>query len=303
MPRAVRFDEYGGLDVLYVADVERPSIGDGQVLVRVKAAGTNPGEAAIRQGLMHDRWPATFPSGQGSDFAGVVEDSNADGFGPGDEVLGFTHDRSSQADYVVAEAGQLTSKPPEVSWEAAGGLAVAGSTAWAAVRAAGVKEGDAVLVSGAAGGVGSLASQLVRNAGAQAIGIASERNHEWLREHGAIPVAYGDGLADRIRAIGAVDALIDTFGSGYVKLAIEELGVSPDRIDTIIDWDAVGVYGVKNDGNAVGARPEVLAELASEIAAGRLEVPIAATYPLERVRDAHAELERRHARGKIVLVP
>jgi NADPH:quinone reductase-like Zn-dependent oxidoreductase len=135
------------------------------------------------------------------------------------------------------------------------------------------------------------------------IGIAGEHNHDWLREHGAIPVAYGEGLADRIRAIGAVDAVVDTWGSGYVELAVEELGVAPERINTIRDWDAVERYGVKRDGNLVGARAEVLAELAAEIAAGRLEVPIAATYPLEQVREAYTELERRHTRGKIVLVP
>jgi NADPH:quinone reductase-like Zn-dependent oxidoreductase len=303
MPRAVRYDEYGGIDVLHVAEVQRPAPGDGQVLVRVKAAGINPGEAPVREGLMHDQWPATFPSGQGSDFAGVVEESSADGFAPGDEVLGFVHDRSSQAEYVVADAGNVTRKPSGVSWEAAGGLPVAGSTAWAALRAVDVREGDTLLVSGAAGGVGSLVTQLARNAGAKVIGIASEPNHDWLREHGATPVAYGDGLADRIRGVGTVDALVDTFGSGYVKLAVEELGVARERINTIRDWDAVETYGVKRDGNLVGAKREVLAELAEEIAAGRLEVPIAASYPLEQVREAYTELERRHTRGKIVLVP
>jgi NADPH:quinone reductase-like Zn-dependent oxidoreductase len=303
MPRAVRYDKYGGIEVLGVAEVERPAPGDGQVLVRVKAAGINPGEATVREGVMHDQWPATFPSGQGSDFAGVVEECNADGFAAGDEVLGFVDDRSSQAEYVVADAENVTRKPPEVSWEAAGALPVAGTTAWAALRAVDVRDGDTLLVSGAAGGVGSLVVQLARNAGAKVIGLASKRNHDWLREHGATPVAYGNGLADRIRAIATVDALVDTFGSGYVKLAVEELGVARERIDTIRDWDAVETYGVKRDGNAVGAKREVLAELAAEIAAGRLEVPIAATYPLERVRDAYTELERRHTRGKIVLVP
>jgi NADPH:quinone reductase-like Zn-dependent oxidoreductase len=303
MPRAVRYDKYGGIDVLGVAEVERPTPGDDQILVRVKAAGTNPGETPVREGLMHDQWPATFPSGQGSDFAGVVEESNADGFEAGDEVLGFVHDRSSQAEYVVADAENVARKPSGVSWEAAGGLAVVGSTAWAALRAVGVRDGETLLVSGAAGGVGSLVTQLARNAGAKVIGLASEHNHDWLREHGATPVAYGDGLADRMRAIGNVDALVDTFGSGYVKLAIEELGVARERINTIRDWDAVETYGVKRDGNLVGARREVLAELAEEIAAGRLEVPIAATYKLEQVREAYTELERRHTRGKIVLVP
>jgi NADPH:quinone reductase-like Zn-dependent oxidoreductase len=136
------------------------------------------------------------------------------------------------------------------------------------------------------------------------IGLASEANHDWLREHGVTPVAYGDGVGERIRAAAGdgVDAFIDTFGSGYVDLAIE-LGVAPERIDTIIDWDAAGKYGTKTDGNAVGSSAPVLAELAAEIAAGRLEVPITRTYPLDEVRDAYRELERRHTRGKIVLLP
>jgi NADPH:quinone reductase-like Zn-dependent oxidoreductase len=306
MPRAVRFDEYGGVDVLRVAEVERPVPGPGQVLVQVKAAGINPGEASIRAGLLADRWPATFPSGQGSDLAGVVAEvgDGVDAFAPGDEVIGFTHERASHAELVVADANDLTPRPSGVPWEAAGALFVAGSTAYAAVRAVELSAGDTVVVSGAAGGVGSLAVQLAKNAGATVIGLASEANHEWLAGLGVVPVTYGEGVAERIRSAagGRVDAFIDTFGSGYVDLAIE-LGVQPDRIDTIIDWDAAAKYGVKTDGNMAGASAEVLAELAAEIAAGRLEIAIAKVYPLDEVREAFRELERRHTRGKIVLVP
>jgi NADPH:quinone reductase-like Zn-dependent oxidoreductase len=306
MPRAVRFDEYGGVDVLRVAEVERPVPGPGQVLVQVKAAGINPGEASIRAGLLADRWPATFPSGQGSDLAGVVAEvgDGVDAFAPGDEVIGFTHERASHAELVVADANDLTPRPSGVPWEAAGALFVAGSTAYAAVRAVELSAGDTVVVSGAAGGVGSLAVQLAKNAGATVIGLASEANHEWLAGLGVVPVTYGEGVAERIRSAagGRVDAFIDTFGSGYVDLAIE-LGVQSDRIDTIIDWDAAAKYGVKTDGNMAGASAEVLAELAAEIAAGRLEIAIAKVYPLDEVREAFRELERRHTRGKIVLVP
>jgi NADPH:quinone reductase-like Zn-dependent oxidoreductase len=191
-----------------------------------------------------------------------------------------------------------------VSWEAAGSLYVAGTTAWAAVRAVALAEGDTVVVSGAAGGVGSIAVQLARLAGAQVIGLASPANHEWLTGHGVIPVSYGDGVGDRIRAAsaGRVDAFIDTFGGGYVDLALE-LGVRPDRIDTIIDFEAAQRHGVKTDGNMVGASPEVLAELAGLIDKGILEIPIARVYPLTEVREAYRELERRHTRGKIVLDP
>lgn len=306
MPRAVRFDRYGGLDVLNVVDVERPAPGPGQALIRVKAAGINPGEAAIREGLMHERWPATFPSGQGSDLAGVVEEvgPGVDGVAVGEEVIGWTDERGSQAEFVVVPVEHLTRRPPGVPWEAAGALHVVGATAYATVRAVGVSAGDTVVVSGAAGGVGSLAVQLAVNAGAKVIGLASESHHQWLRDHGVTPVSYGEGVADRIReaATGKVDAFIDTYGSGYVALAIE-LGVAPERIDTIIDWAAAQEYGVKTEGNAAGASAEVMAELAALIEQGKLEVPIARVYPLEDVREAYRELERRHTLGKIVLEP
>jgi NADPH:quinone reductase-like Zn-dependent oxidoreductase len=306
MSKAVRFDGYGDVDVLRVVDVPDPVPGDGEVLVRVKAAGTNPGEATIRRGVLHDRWPATFPSGQGSDLAGVVERTgpDADGFKPGDEVIGFTHDRASQAELVAVPAEHLTRRPPAVPWEVAGALFVVGTTAWAAVRAVSLAPGDVVVVSGAAGGVGSLAVQLARLDGATVIGLASESHHDWLRAHGAIAIAYGDGVAERIReaAGGRVDAFIDTFGSGYVDLAIE-LGVAPERINTIIDWAAAERHGTRTDGNMVGASAEVLTELAQLVGEGKLEVPIARVYPLEQVRDAYRELEERHTLGKIVLRP
>ena len=306
MPQAVRFDEYGGIDVLYVADVERPSPGPGQVLVRVKAAGINPGEAAIREGAFDNIMPATFPSGQGSDLAGVVEElgEEVDGFAVGDEVIGFVNTRSSQAELVVVEAGDLTPRPDGVPWEQAGALFVAGATAYAAVRAVSAGEGDTIVVSGAAGGVGSLTVQLAKNAGATVIGLASEANHEWLSEHGVIPVVYGEGQAERIREAsgGEVDAFIDTFGSGYVELALD-LGVEPDRIDTIIDFAAVEEHGVKAEGSQAAASADVLAELAGVISEGDLEVPIAQVYPLSEVQNAYRELEKRHTRGKIVLQP
>src|SRR6202167_2851099 len=199
--KAVRFDEYGGVDVLKVVEVPAPEPGDGQVLVQVKAAGINPGEAKIREGLLHARWPATFPSGEGSDLAGVVTGTGpgVTRFAVGDEVIGWTDNRASQAEYVVVEEQHLTAKSAGVPWEEAGALFVAGTTAYAAVRAVGLTGGDTVAVSGAAGGVGSIAVQLARQAGATVIGLASEAHHPWLAGHGVIPVSYGDGMADRIR--------------------------------------------------------------------------------------------------------
>jgi NADPH:quinone reductase-like Zn-dependent oxidoreductase len=278
------------------------------VLVKVKAAGINPGEAMIRQGFLHDRWPATFPSGQGSDLAGVVVETgpDVDTVVAGDELIGFTDQRASQAEFVVVPAGQFTHKPGNVTWEAAGALFVAGTTAYAAVRAVALKPGDTVAVAGAAGGVGTIAVQLAKRAGATVLGIAGPSNDEWLTAHGVVPVNYGDGLAKRLRAAapdGQIDAFLDFFGGGYVELAVTELGIDPQRVDTIIDFPAIERFGVRFEGNADAADATVLAELADLVAAGELEVPVAEVYPLDQVREAFRRLEQRHTRGKIVLRP
>jgi NADPH2:quinone reductase len=304
--RAVRLDRYGDRDVLYVADVPTPQPGPGEALVEVRAAGINPGEASIRKGLLAESFPATFPSGQGTDLAGVITavGEGVTGFAPGDEVLGWSWARSSQAEYVTVPVTQLVPKPVGLSWEVAGSLNVAGATAWAAVAAVDPQPGETVVVSAAAGGVGSIAVQLVRMREAIVIGIASENNHAWLLAHDVIPVEYGDGLEERVRAAAprGVQALIDTFGPEYIDLALA-LGVPPDRIDTIISFKRAAEVGAHTEGSAAGSTPEVMSALAELAADGRLEVPIAATFPLERVQDAYAELEQRHTRGKIVLIP
>ena len=301
--KAVRFDKYGGIDVLKIVDVPVPEPGQAEALVKVKAAAINPGEAKIREGVLHAYWPASFPSGEGSDLAGIVTKlgPGARGVKVGDEVIGFTDRRASHAEYVVAEAQNLTLKPKNVSWEVAGSLAIAGTTAYACVRAVSLKAGDTVAVSGAAGGVGSIAVQLARRTGANVIGIAGPANHDWLVAHGAKPVAYGEGLSDRLRGT-RIDAFIDAHGGGYVKLAVE-LGVPRDRINTIIDFAAAQEYGVKREGGQEAKNAKVLAELAGLIASGDLDVPIAATFPLDHVRDAFTLLEQGHTRGKIVLRP
>ncbi|GAA2133780.1 NADP-dependent oxidoreductase [Actinomadura napierensis] len=304
--KAVRFHEYGEIDVLRVDEVERPVPGPGQALVEVRAAGIQPGETHIRSGELHQRWPATFPSGQGSDLAGVVVEigAQARGFAVGDEVIGFTHRRASHAEFVAVDDVNLIRRPEGLAWDVAGSLYVAGTTAYATVFAVDPGPGDTVVVSGAAGGVGSLAVQLARRRGATVIGLASKPNHAWLTDHDVVPVEYGEGAAERIRKAsgGKVDAFIDTFGDGYVDLAVE-LGVRPERINTIRDWEAAAKVGARTYGEGAAASAVVLGELARLAARGELEVPIASTYPLEQVQDAYRELERRHTHGKIVLRP
>jgi NADPH:quinone reductase-like Zn-dependent oxidoreductase len=307
--KAVRFDEYGPVTVLDVRDVPVPAPGPGQVLIRVKAAGINPGEAKIREGALHELYPASFPSGQGSDFAGVVDSLGPDvtTVAPGDEVIGWVDTRSSQAEYVVAEAANLARKPAHLPWEVAGAIPVVGFTGWAMVRAVDVKAGDTVVVSGAAGGVGGIAVQLARRKGATVIGLAGPSNHDWLVRHDVIPVVYGDGVAERIRgaapANASIDAFLDTHGGDYVELALNDLKVSPERVDTIVRFDAAAKYGVKVDGNAAGASAATLGELAELAAAKELEIPLAQTFPLGEVRSAYAQLAKGHVRGKIVLMP
>lgn len=304
--RAVRFDRYGGVDVLEVREVPDPIAGPGRVVVEVRAAGINPGEIAIREGLLHDRWPASFPSGEGTDLAGVVRavGDGVDTFATGDEVVGWTEERASHAELVSVPADQLTAKPPSLSWEVAGSLFVASLAAYASVHTVAPQRGETVVVSAAAGGVGSVAVQLARRTGATVIGLAGVGNHDWLRRHDVVPVAYGDGQADRIREAGGgtIDAFIDTFGNGYVDLAIG-LGVPPQRINTIIDYAAVERLGVQGVGTHAIATTPILTEIVGLVADGSLEIPIARTFPLDEVRDAFRELSERHSHGKIVLLP
>ena len=199
---AVRFERYGEADVLEVVEVPRPHPGPGRVVVDVVAAAINPGEASIRRGLLHDLWPSTFPSGEGSDLAGAVAEigEGVNGVAVGDEVIGWSDERSSHAQAVSLPANQVVPKPSTVSWEAAGSLYVAGTTAWATLKSVGLKPGEVVAISGAAGGVGSIAIQLARRLGATVLGIAGAGNSDWLDSMGTRAVVYGEGLGDRLRA-------------------------------------------------------------------------------------------------------
>ncbi|WP_432842909.1 NADP-dependent oxidoreductase [Dactylosporangium sp. CA-092794] len=304
--RAVRFDQFGGTDVYYLADIPMPSPGPGEVVVAVRAAGINPGESGIRRGALERMYKTTFPCGEGSDLAGVVTAAGPDvtGFAPGDEVLGFSWTRSSHATHTAVPVTQLIRKPAELSWEEAGALYVVGCTAYAAVRAIAPKPGETVAVSAAAGGVGTVTVQLLHHLGVRVLGIASDANADWLAAHGATQIPYGDGLADRLRAAApdGIDAFIDLFGPEYVDLALA-LDIPKDRIETIIAFEAAARLGVKAEGSGDASTVDVLEHMAGLAAAGTIEIPIAATYPLDRVADAFDVLDHRHTRGKIVLLP
>jgi NADPH:quinone reductase-like Zn-dependent oxidoreductase len=304
MSLAVRFDRYGGSDVLKVVEVEDRPPAIGEVRVRVVAAGINPGEISIREGHIHERFPASFPSGQGSDFAGVVAEvgERVDGVHVGDEVIGFSDWRSAQAESVTLPADHVIPKPHGVDWNQAGALYVAGTTARACVTAVRLRRGDTVVIGGAAGGVGILTTQLAVLSGALVVATAGKANHAYLESLGAIPVEYGKGLADRIRKIApdGVDAYIDCFGDGNVEAAVA-LGVDRNRINTIADRVVGKKYGVRMEGMATVPARETMIELAHLMAAGDLAVPIAETYPLVEVRAAYERLAKRHALGKIVL--
>lgn len=305
--RAVRFDRYGDTDVLDVVEVDKPEPGPGQVVVAVRAAGINPGETKIRTGELHARWPASFPEGEGSDFAGVIDSlgPGVTSFAAGDEVLGYTNNRASHAEFVLAEAEEIVAKPASLGWPEAGAMFVVGTSAYALVHAVEVTGQDVVLVSAAAGGVGSLVVQWARNLNATVVGLASPANHDWLRNYGVLPVDYtGDGLAERVRQVidaRQVTTVLDTHGPQYVQLGID-LGVSPQRIATIADF-AAAERGAKVVQHFTVASPQVLTEIAEALASGQVEMPITATYPLANVRDAYRELEHGHTRGKIVLLP
>lgn len=309
MSRTVQFGRYGGVEVLELVDLPQPVAGEGELLVRVKASGINPFESKVRRGLMSDGTEPKAPLHEGSDLAGVVEavGPGVSGFAPGAEIAGAASNGAAHAEFALASAGTAVAKPANVPWEVAGALWVVGTTAYAAVRAVGAGDGDVVLVSGASGGVGGLAVQLARRRGASVIGVASERNHAWLRAHDVTPVAYGDGLRDRVEAALAqlgrpLSALVDTSGAGYVELGLE-LGVAPQRINTIADFGAVERHSVKAEGSAQASTAAVLAELLALLDRGELELPIHRVFSLDQVQAAYTELEHGHPRGKIVLRP
>ncbi|WP_432508095.1 NADP-dependent oxidoreductase [Kineococcus esterisolvens] len=304
--RAVRFERFGGPDVLHVVDVPDPDPGPGQVRVTVRAAGLTAGESAAREGALAELYPTAFPGGEGAEFAGVVTATGPGaGFAVGEEVLGWSARHDAHAEAVVVPAAHVVRKPAGLPWEAAGALYVAGVAAHACVCAVGVRDGDVVVVHGATTDVGSFAVQLARLCGAGVVGVAEAGHHDWLHAHGSDavePAADPGELARRVLArTPRVDALVDTTGADLPALA-GALGVGAPRALSTLDVEAAVEFGGESAPTA-SRRAEVLAELAQLVADGRLHVPIAGAYPLSDVRAAVTAAERPGRHGRVVLLP
>ncbi|MFK4790864.1 NADP-dependent oxidoreductase [Microbacterium sp. ZW T5_56] len=301
--RTVWQTAFGGPENIEIVDADVPTPGPEEVRVRVAAAGLNPVDwkvAASEQ--MARAFHVSVPGGYGSDFAGVI-DAVGDRVGSwsvGDRVLGAARGHAI-ADYIVAPVSKLVPVPETVSLQTAATLDIAGRTAAAAVDALHLTADDAVLIGGAAGGVGVIAVQLAVATGAQVIATASERNHDFLRQLGAVAVAYGPGLADRVRAAAdrSVTAATDLQGTEAIDAAIE-LGVSPERITAIAAGGASLPAGVTATGGG-NARPDALADIQRRIGDGSLRIEIAEAYPLEETAAAVERLREGHVRGKLVI--
>lgn len=286
--RAAAFTEPGSPDVLRLLEVPTPTAGPGEVRVRVKAAGVQPYDAAVRGGWEPPGVALGWPRIPGNEFAGVTDD--------GQDVLGFST-LKSYAEYVVVPADQVTPKPAGMPWEVAGGFTAGGQTAHIALQELKITQDDTLLVHGAAGAVGTFAVQLARLAGATVIGTASAANQDYLRSLGAIPAVYGDGLADRLRDHKPT-AVLDGAGGVALDLSLE-LVADRDRILTLVEHDRAEKDGIRVI--PFGRSNKRLAELADLYAKGKLSFHVRRTYDLAQAADAHREIETGHGRGKLVL--
>ena len=302
--KAITFSSYGDPNVLQVNDLPDPQPGPGQVRIRIKAAGVQPFDCALRSGWFAGKsgvFQLNFPQIIGNEFAGTVDQAGegVEQFSEGDEVLGWKI-MASCAEYVVVPAGQIVKKPKNMSWSVAGGFSGAGQTAHTALEELNIGEGEIILIHAAAGAVGTVAVQLARLRGANVIGTASKPNHDYLRSLGVIPVTYGEGLAERVRDVApnGVDASLDAAGRGALEASVE-LIKDRNRIGTLVDFDLAPKLGVKSIRSKQTTKR--LAELADLYASDKLQVHIRKTFPLHQAADAHREVETGHGRGKVVL--
>ncbi|MBO8199982.1 NADP-dependent oxidoreductase [Streptomyces smyrnaeus] len=300
--KAAAINAFGGPEVVELLDVETPEAGPGQVRVRVKAAGIQPFDCAIRRGLTIPGQPAGFPRTIGNEFAGVIDQAgeNATGFPIGSEVIGWEL-LAGHAEFVVVPTDQIVSKPASMPWEVAGVFSASGQTAHTAIEQLGVGFGDTVLVHAAAGGVGTVAVQVAKAYGATVLGTAAPRNHDYLRSIGAVPVEYGEGLVERVRALApnGVTAASDGIGGAALDASVE-LIEDRKRIGTITDFDRAAELGVL----AISTQrsPTRLSALTDLYEQGKLHIEISQAIPLAQAEQAHRAVESGHVRGKIALV-
>jgi NADPH:quinone reductase-like Zn-dependent oxidoreductase len=300
--KAAAFRSVGGPEVMEIMSFSDPQAGPGQVRVQVKTAGVQHYDCGVRSGWTPQGVAIQLPQIVGNEFAGIIDQvgEGVTGFHIGSEVLGFAL-LNCYAEYVVVGADQIVSKPRSMTWEEAGGLTGNGQGAYIAMKAIGVGPGDTVLIHGAAGSLGGFAVQLAKEWGAKAIiGTASESNHDYVRSLGAIPITYGEGLVERVRALApnGVDAAFDTAGAEAVWASVE-LVQDRNRICTFVAYDLIEELGLRViRGERSAARLAELVELHSK---GKLHIHIRQTFPLDRADDAHRAIELRRGRGKIVL--
>ncbi|WP_141631227.1 NADP-dependent oxidoreductase [Mobilicoccus pelagius] len=303
--RAVTYERYGDPEVLSVTEMPRPKVGPGEILVRVRSASVNPVDWKIMAGGLDAMMDAIFPVVPGWDVAGVVEEVGIDApeFAAGDEVIAYARKDvvhgGTFAEFVTVPVRCAARRPASASWNEAAGLPLAGLTAYQVLTRLGVEKGSTVLVHGASGGVGRMGVQIARDLGARVIGTASEKNHDMLRELGAEPVTYGDGLADRVKELApeGVDVVADFVG-GVVDVTTAVLAEG-GRHGSIADPDVL-----KAGGQWMWVRPDAddLAHLSQMVDDGRLRVDVAETFPFEKARDAFDLSREGHTSGKIVVV-
>ncbi|MEU3015878.1 NADP-dependent oxidoreductase [Nocardiopsis sp. NPDC007018] len=303
--KAIALQQYGSADDLSLVDLPDPKVAPGEVLIRVRAAGVNPVDWKLAAGGLDPVMEAAFPLIPGWDVAGVVEAVGFDAgeYAVGDEVYGYVRKdwarNGSYAELVSASVRLIAPKPASLSWQEAAGVPLAGLTALQSLQRVAVGAGDTVLVHAAAGGVGAFGVQIAVDRGARVIGTASERNHEYLRELGAEPVTYGDGLAERVRELapGGVDAVLDFVGGGVAELPVTD---RPDRVVSIADPGVLALGG-----QYVWVRPDHddLVELAGLADRGALSVHVDREFPLAEAAEAWRLNQTGRTRGKIVLVP
>jgi NADPH:quinone reductase-like Zn-dependent oxidoreductase len=303
MVKAARFSRFGGPEVLEIVDLPDPHPGPGQVRIAVRAAGVNPSDWKKREGLMDPELPQTM----GYEAAGVVDElgEGVADVAVGDRVFGLSAEGAAQAELTVLSF--YAPIPPSLDFPGAAALPAAIETATRALDqldvGAGAGRGSTLLINGASGSVGSAAVQLAVARGARVIGTASPANHDYLRSLGAEPVAYGEGLAGRVRALApdGVDAALDVAGSGVLPELIELAG-GPEHVVTIADFGGAREHGVRFSSGDAGRAVHALGEIGELIESGRFSLPVARTFPLAEIAQAHRTGEDGHVRGKLVLV-